>query len=59
MQSDIYAEEIRREDGSYAFVVKSKANNVPIAVSVYSYSSLDECEQAIAGLTLEHNNPEK
>ena len=59
MQSDVYFVKIKREDGSYVFVVKSKGNDVPIVASVNSYSSLAECEQAIEGLTLDHNDPKK
>lgn len=59
MQSDVYFVKIKREDGSYVFVVKSTSSDVPIVASVHSYSSLDECEQAIEGLTLDHKGPKE
>ena len=46
MQLSVYFQTIEREDGSYVFVIKSKGNNVPIAVSAHSYSSLVDCDQA-------------
>jgi hypothetical protein len=38
---------------------KSKGNHVPIVVSANSYSSLDDCDQAIEGFAPEHDDEEE
>lgn len=55
MPANIYCKVIKRQDGRYIFEGKSKGNNVPIFVSANSYSSLDDCDDAIEGLDLKRD----
>ena len=56
MPGNVYYEKLKRPDGRYIFVAKSKGNHVPIVVSANSYSSQDDCERAIDGLDPEHDD---
>jgi uncharacterized protein YegP (UPF0339 family) len=59
MPGNVYFKKIKREDGRYVFVGKSKGNDVPIILSANSYSSLDDCDLAIEGLAPEHDDEEE
>lgn len=43
----------RLPNGRWSFVMRSKRNNIPLAASANSYSSLDDCIGAVKGLTRE------
>jgi hypothetical protein len=43
----------RQPDNRWSFVMRSKRNNVPLATSANSYSSLDDCLGAVKGLARE------
>jgi len=48
-----------RLDGNWSFDIRAKGNNVPLAVSPNSYSSLDDCLDAAKGLAQEQSGPSK
>lgn len=43
---------IKKDD--WIFIAKSKVNNVPLAVSAYHYSSMDDCVRAAKGMAQDH-----